>query len=610
MISLELAGRIQRGSRIILGTGLQLDQDDDGATILSVAPGISSIGVQDANSGPDAATRLIFQGNVVSVTDGIATFDFDGAYQARPPAGYSWLAGNSEVFHRFTTPFGSIRLGPANANFAHIYADLPFYFNQELKVNGSAVWHAGNDGSASGLDADMLDGLHGSSYAKGNFTINQNLRTTDSPTFNALYLADSQWLRAGSSVSGLALISGDTPTKAVTIGSTATGATVRFNANTTGVAIINSVGLGIGGAALLRPLTIIGKTGQDPWISFSGGNLTKEFIIGGNDKGFSIYDQLESAYRLTVDLSGNVGIGTNVPAALLHVAGDARVGGLILGGNFNRSDAPFSFLNGSGQSQTALFGALLVSNSYSTTNQNAVPTNGIYVTGAAKFGSTGSFAGDVTFTGANGLTISNGWCRVSGNKGIYFEDWTGGWFMQDATYIRAYNDKSIYTGGSVRASRYYPINGSTYYIDPDGTSSLSGLSVAGALDFASVTRQMLNLYGTSYALGVQSATLYFRSGGGYAWFKGGAHASGTNDPGTGGTLLAFLDSTGNLHATRYYDLTGSTYYLDPNGTSPLNIVDAQILRIQGSPVAPTIVSTTPPGDVSIYPVGTRFIVHA
>ena len=33
-----------------------------------------------------------------------------------------------------------------------------------LKVGGNAVWHAGNDGTGSGLDADLLDGEEGSSY--------------------------------------------------------------------------------------------------------------------------------------------------------------------------------------------------------------------------------------------------------------------------------------------------------------------------------------------------------------------------------------------------------------------------------------------------------------
>lgn len=33
-----------------------------------------------------------------------------------------------------------------------------------LTIGGNQVWHAGNDGAGSGLDADLLDGQHGSYY--------------------------------------------------------------------------------------------------------------------------------------------------------------------------------------------------------------------------------------------------------------------------------------------------------------------------------------------------------------------------------------------------------------------------------------------------------------
>ena len=35
-----------------------------------------------------------------------------------------------------------------------------------VSVAGSAIWHAGNDGASSGLDADLLDGVQGSDYAR------------------------------------------------------------------------------------------------------------------------------------------------------------------------------------------------------------------------------------------------------------------------------------------------------------------------------------------------------------------------------------------------------------------------------------------------------------
>jgi hypothetical protein len=48
-----------------------------------------------------------------------------------------------------------------------------------VTINGSTVWHSGNDGAGSGLDADTLDGVQGSAYAQlsgatftGNVTLN------------------------------------------------------------------------------------------------------------------------------------------------------------------------------------------------------------------------------------------------------------------------------------------------------------------------------------------------------------------------------------------------------------------------------------------------------
>ena len=40
--------------------------------------------------------------------------------------------------------------------------------NTNVKHNGNTVWNAGNDGSGSGLDADLLDGQHGSHYLNYN----------------------------------------------------------------------------------------------------------------------------------------------------------------------------------------------------------------------------------------------------------------------------------------------------------------------------------------------------------------------------------------------------------------------------------------------------------
>jgi hypothetical protein len=53
---------------------------------------------------------------------------------------------------------------------------------------------------------------------------------------------------------------------------------------------------------------------------------------------------------------------------------------------------------------------------------------------------------------ANGDIYANGgWVRVSGNQGLYFESWGGGWYMTDGTWLRSYNGKPIYTSSDIRA---------------------------------------------------------------------------------------------------------------------------------------------------------------
>jgi hypothetical protein len=60
---------------------------------------------------------------------------------------------------------------------------------------------------------------------------------------------------------------------------------------------------------------------------------------------------------------------------------------------------------------------------------------------------------------------------------------------------------------------------------------------------------MLNLWGTSYALGVQANTLYYRSAGTFRWFRGGVHNNTEGQAGTGGAQAMVLDASSNLTAT-------------------------------------------------------------
>ena len=55
--------------------------------------------------------------------------------------------------------------------------------------------------------------------------------------------------------------------------------------------------------------------------------------------------------------------------------------------------------------------------------------------------------------------------------------WGGGWYMTDGTYLRARNNKTIYTTGDIWASRYYAAADTAYYVDPDGDSQLNEVHI-------------------------------------------------------------------------------------------------------------------------------------
>ncbi len=80
-----------------------------------------------------------------------------------------------------------------------------------------------------------------------------------------------------------------------------------------------------------------------------------------------------------------------------------------------------------------------------------------------------------------------------------------------------------------------------------------------SVDFGSSIRQMLNLWSTSFGIGVQNAVLYDRSGGGFAWFLGGSHVATSYDPGPGGTRQMRLDGAGNLFIRGNYFANGADF---------------------------------------------------
>ena len=76
-------------------------------------------------------------------------------------------------------------------------------------------------------------------------------------------------------------------------------------------------------------------------------------------------------------------------------------------------------------------------------------------------------------------------------------------------------------------------------VEPNPNTNIANVFVPGTLSFGFQPRQMIDLWGTHYGIGVQDHTLYFRTrpggfigvGGNFAWFAGGQHSDTTFDPG-------------------------------------------------------------------------------
>lgn len=86
-------------------------------------------------------------------------------------------------------------------------------------------------------------------------------------------------------------------------------------------------------------------------------------------------------------------------------------------------------------------------------------------------------------------------------------------------------------------------NGDRLVVASDGTIGISNNS---NMNFGNQTRQMLTLWNPDYGIGIQSSTMYFRTGSNFAWYRGSGHNDNVFHPGVNGRTLMRLDGNGNI----------------------------------------------------------------
>lgn len=106
--------------------------------------GQSFDGSADVSGALSNATSITASGNIESTGGSITTANY---FQIRAWSGYG--TGFANMWYDNTNDIGQLKI----------------QYAKNIIIGAYTIWHSGNDGANSGLDADLLDGQHGSYYA-------------------------------------------------------------------------------------------------------------------------------------------------------------------------------------------------------------------------------------------------------------------------------------------------------------------------------------------------------------------------------------------------------------------------------------------------------------
>jgi hypothetical protein len=240
----------------------------------------------------------------------------------------------------------------------------------------------------------------------------------------------------------------------------------------------------------------------------------------------------------------NIGIGFNAGRAMETGTGNVIIGnndGITIDGAVNN----ILIADGSGNIRLTISetGVLTLPSNVSSTNTTTgtlVVTGGVGISGAVNIGGAAGIGGAVSISNTTPSTSTTSGSIVTlGGIGAAGNIHALGFFGDGSnlTNITA----AGFSGGTVpNATTFSSLVTINNGISTNNTANIS---------LGSGTRQMLNLFGTTYGIGIQANTLYYRSAGTFRWHRGGTHSNTEGAPGTGGTQALVLDASSNLTAT-------------------------------------------------------------
>jgi len=378
-------------------------------------------------------------GNVLGGTNGTHLYDVVFRIFDQPSAG--------------TELYSEIQTITVNNGYFSALLGLGNAYNSEphAGVSLSGVFATNATTSSSRYIELVVLGIGPSSVNGGNVTLAPRLQLVAAPfafqsfsAVNAVNLVNSTGStflsQSGNNVNVAGILNGN--------GTGLTGVAKLAGGNTfNGSQYITNGNVGLGTTAPAERLTIAGVTGFNSGLKLTGpstavqvGMALENTSPGGrkfdiftgsssganNDPGLNFYDETSSAYRITLDPNGNLGIGTMHPASMLEVNGTFQADGFA---TFN-GGIRLNNTNGISQSSIGAFsidspgypgGRFTVLANGNVGIGTATPANALTVSGSAYFGGQ---VGIGTTTPGAGLDVENevGYSSVTGT---YFTRYFG-----------------------------------------------------------------------------------------------------------------------------------------------------------------------------------------
>ena len=260
------------------------------------------------------------------------------------------------------------------------------------------------------------------------------------------------------------------------------------------------------------------------------------------------------------------------------VSGTGSYGGLTLSGTVTSSGSltlggtptgtwPISV---SGNAATVTDG--LTTNNYSS---YALPLSGGTMTGTITGGSSVSTLLTGNYGGVNRGQVYND----TGGFGLL--SYVGGWAVRvDYGGNSVYMPGIAYSTADMRAPVFYDYDNTSYYVNPNGTSYLYGLTTAIGI----VSGGNNGFYNDVYYGGARNPIWAFGNATSYglSYFQGSAGLGGIDTigihpngvpTGSGSVLMvtsSYTQSLGSMRAPLFYDSDDTAYYVNPNSTSNLS----------------------------------------